>query len=77
MNTDAPATVPTPAPATQAGLELLEAARSLATMPGDPPNTEYDRAIVELTAAALGLTNLYADAPELATEMILGRTANR
>lgn len=57
--------------------ELLEAARSLASTPGDPPNTEYDRAIVELTATVLGITDLYADDPELATELILGRTANR
>src|SRR5690606_28559141 len=40
LNTDAPAPAPTRDPATQAGLDLLAAARSLATMPGDPLNAE-------------------------------------
>lgn len=50
--------------------EVIASARSLAST-GDNP--EYDRALVELTANLIGLTQEYSDCPEAVETQILGR----
>lgn len=56
-------------------LEIIEIARDLSG-PGSH-NPEYDRALVELAAAILGLSNAYADAPDQITALILGKTPGK
>lgn len=51
---------------------LIDHARDLASDQGE--NTEYDRALVELTASVLNVLDFYADHSERVTEIVLGKT---
>lgn len=49
---------------------ILAIARDLAG--DDNHDGEYARALVELTAHLIGLSNMYADDPELVSALVLG-----
>lgn len=72
MNED-PTTYVKPGPHPDAPLVgLVDFARSLASDGGDALTAEYDRALVQLTASQIGLSDLYADHPMLVEHLILG-----
>lgn len=52
--------------------EIVEIIRSLASESKE--NGEYDRALVEVGAALLGMSETYADFPEVVTDLILGES---